>query len=766
MTLPLLVRSILVNHTSSDTTTLTTGAFTPAAGNILVVKAISADSGLTAATPTSNWTYSLRASSTTASHTGCWEWTAPVTAATSTNVSVAFSGTTVPHSLVVEEWSGAQLAATPAKNATQTGTGAPSATVTTVANDSIVTGLCGDWAAVALGTPVYRSSATEDNGGAPNGHFQVSGQYDGFFFYQAATTAGSQGIGLTAPAGQTWAMLAIELQSSSSTTPITGTDSATGTDSSAVAATLSSTDSATGTDASAVSSTSASTDSGTGTDTTSVSVILGSSDGATGSDSSSVNTGAPGAVHIFTTQTPQTQGFDSNITVGVEFTVDDAETVTSLRYYKTALTDPQWVGTTINMGLWDNSGTLIASGSYTQTGSEPDGWIDIPVTSTPISSGQSPYIVGYYVPASSGYAFTSGELTTTIDNPPLHGTSGCFTYATGLTLPATTSTVNWYADVTLAGTGPTPVTGTDSASGTDTSSVAGTLGSGDSATGADTSATIATLASSDSGGGTDASSVATTLASTESATGSDSSSVSISSSPSSTDAGTGSDASAIVATAASTDLATGSDSSSVLRLIGSSDSAAGDDTVTDITISDVDIDATGTDTATIFVILGSGDSAAGSDSSSVLQTGNNPASGDSGTGSDSSALSVTLASIDASTGLDLAGLVATLTSSDAGAGSDSSNVSIGLISINSGDSGTGTDAASVSVALSSSDLAAALDNGNLWVPIVSSDSVTLVEVSHVGSPTGRNITITGPAVSFTRWLATVSFDQWPATFSS
>lgn len=183
--------------------------------------------------------------------------------------------------------------------------------------------------------------------------------------------------------------------------------------------------------------------------------------------------GGAGALHIFTTQTPQSQGFDSNITVGVQFTVDGPETVTTLRYYKTTLTDPQWFGTTISMGLWDGSGTLIASGSYTQTGSEPDGWIDVPVTPASISSGHT-YTVGYYVPSSSGYAFTAGELASSIDNAPLHGTSGCFTYATGLTFPTSTSTVNWYADVTLlsADSTQTVTAGSVAWTGTPVSSVA------------------------------------------------------------------------------------------------------------------------------------------------------------------------------------------------------------------------------------------------------------------------------------------------------
>lgn len=219
-----LVRSLLVNDAGSDQATLTSSSFTPTTGNILVVKYSSADTGLVPGTPTGGgWTYTKTSFSAGASHCYVSIWTATVGGSpASQTVALTSSGSNVPHSMVVEEWSGAQLAATPATNATKTGTGAPSATLSTVANNSVVTSINGDWAAVAPGTPAYLSSALEDNGGAPNGHLTVSGQYTAYYFYQTAATLGSQTIGLTAPTGQTWSMVGIEIEATGATAPNSG----------------------------------------------------------------------------------------------------------------------------------------------------------------------------------------------------------------------------------------------------------------------------------------------------------------------------------------------------------------------------------------------------------------------------------------------------------------------------------------------------------------------------------------------------------------
>lgn len=211
---PSLIASYLVQSAGADTTSLVTPSFTPLNGEVIVVKAVSADTPLTFNIPTGgSQTFTSRAVSTAASNCPSAIYTAVISGSPGLmTVTLAYGGSGAWHSMVVERWTGAQLAGAPATNSTKTGTGAPSATVTTTGANSIVTSCEGDWSATAPGTPAYRSSALEDNGGAPNGHLTVSGQYTAYYFYQSAASAGAQTIGLTAPGGQTWAMIGIEIQ--------------------------------------------------------------------------------------------------------------------------------------------------------------------------------------------------------------------------------------------------------------------------------------------------------------------------------------------------------------------------------------------------------------------------------------------------------------------------------------------------------------------------------------------------------------------------
>src|SRR5258706_6216188 len=149
---PTLVASYLVTSAASDTTSLVTPSFTPAIGEIVVVKAIAADFHLSISTPTdsqSNAYTSRKTGPNSGSNVWAGLWTATTSAASSMTVTVAVSGTANWHSLLVERWSGASLAATPATNGTTSGTGAPSSTITTTAANSVVSWCDGDWNAVS-----------------------------------------------------------------------------------------------------------------------------------------------------------------------------------------------------------------------------------------------------------------------------------------------------------------------------------------------------------------------------------------------------------------------------------------------------------------------------------------------------------------------------------------------------------------------------------------------------------------------------------------
>lgn len=202
------VASYQVNSAGIDLSALVTPSFTPQAGEILVVKCVGADASITFGTPTGGgWTYTSRGTDTSTSHTSLAMWTAPVTAGgTPQTVSVTPAGTAQHHSMVVERWANSRLAPSPALTDT-TGSGGPSATNTTVGTNSVVTWCVGDWAAIdGTLTRVYRSEAQE------TGFRWLTGQYTAYWAYQPTANAGAQTVGLSAPVGQTWTVLAVELQ--------------------------------------------------------------------------------------------------------------------------------------------------------------------------------------------------------------------------------------------------------------------------------------------------------------------------------------------------------------------------------------------------------------------------------------------------------------------------------------------------------------------------------------------------------------------------
>lgn len=205
--MPTLITSYFVNSAARDISTLTTPSFTPSNGEVLVVKAAADGATPAGAATGGSLTYTSRNDSAVANNSYVSIWTAVVSGSPgSMTVAVPFSGSISYHSIVVERFSGASLAVTPATNAAETGTGAPSATVTTTAANSVVSWVDGDWNAVAPGTPAYRSSATQT--GLDN---RTTSFYAAYYAYQDAATAGAQTIGMTAPTGQKWSMVGIEI---------------------------------------------------------------------------------------------------------------------------------------------------------------------------------------------------------------------------------------------------------------------------------------------------------------------------------------------------------------------------------------------------------------------------------------------------------------------------------------------------------------------------------------------------------------------------
>jgi hypothetical protein len=213
-----LVASYKVEANAADNTTLTTPSFTPAAGELLVVKAGNGDvRGTFAVNPTDTqdleWTRQQSFFSGT-NQSAAQVNTARVRTATAMTVSLAMSGSPYYHSMIVERWAwGGLHPTTPSVAVPTTGTGAPSATVTTVGTESAITWVNADWVPANPSSRAYRSGATED------GLQYTAGIIAVYYAWQRASVNGAQSIGLTAPGGQTWSMVGVELLTKVSATP-------------------------------------------------------------------------------------------------------------------------------------------------------------------------------------------------------------------------------------------------------------------------------------------------------------------------------------------------------------------------------------------------------------------------------------------------------------------------------------------------------------------------------------------------------------------
>lgn len=198
-----------------DSTTLTAALTSVSVGDVVIVKAQTWDTGTAAGTPSGgSQTYTRQVTVAPAVFAGyCAIFSATMAAGVASSFTLTLSAPAAVcgHSMVVERWTGAQLAATPATNgANYSVASAPSSTITTTAANSAVSWCTNDAQSVSPATDAYISPAP----GTPELLINGSGSSDGVFRYttQTAAVAGSQTYGMTAPTTQKWVMAAIEVQ--------------------------------------------------------------------------------------------------------------------------------------------------------------------------------------------------------------------------------------------------------------------------------------------------------------------------------------------------------------------------------------------------------------------------------------------------------------------------------------------------------------------------------------------------------------------------
>jgi hypothetical protein len=209
---PSLITSYYVQLSPQGTSALVTPSFTPSNGEVLVIKLVTWDTAIAMGAPTGgSQTYTSRIINAPG---GFNEWAGIYTAVISGSPG-AMTVSSTPSasaraSMVVERWSGAQLAATPV-TASSNGLSAPaSGTITPSSGTSIISWCAGDAQAVDPATKAYLNSAT--NEGVRDDHIGSNGV--DYHAWAASTGSSSQSYGLSAPTGMTYVTAAIEVQAS------------------------------------------------------------------------------------------------------------------------------------------------------------------------------------------------------------------------------------------------------------------------------------------------------------------------------------------------------------------------------------------------------------------------------------------------------------------------------------------------------------------------------------------------------------------------
>lgn len=202
-----------------STTTPKTVSITAAAGDTLVAYGSTADSTTTLATPTGGTGITWVLKSSVAGFAGssnCYMWTTTVPSAQTFTFSIARTGSaSFWWGFWVAKFSGVGGFGTPtATHITTTGT--PSLSVgTTQANSTLIVGNV-DFVPVSGASRVWRtiSGITPVNGGTGELCYQfvTSNMTQYGAYYPNITTPGTYTAGMTAPTGQTYSIIAMEIQ--------------------------------------------------------------------------------------------------------------------------------------------------------------------------------------------------------------------------------------------------------------------------------------------------------------------------------------------------------------------------------------------------------------------------------------------------------------------------------------------------------------------------------------------------------------------------
>lgn len=203
-----------------------TQSVTVTAGERLVVIGSSEDGSTTLATPTGgSLTYTLQQSVVVASYCTVYVWTATASSSATFDVSITASGGG-QFGFNVLRFSGSDGFGASTK--TNVASGAPSLSLTTGSANSAIVAINADWNA-GSGSRTWRTinSITPTAGSgevsyAATGNFTIYGAY-----WSDAGTAGAKTTGLSAPTGQKYAIIALEVLGTAGSSDATPTPAAT-----------------------------------------------------------------------------------------------------------------------------------------------------------------------------------------------------------------------------------------------------------------------------------------------------------------------------------------------------------------------------------------------------------------------------------------------------------------------------------------------------------------------------------------------------------
>ena len=142
----------------------------------------------------------------------------------------------------------------------------------------------------------------------------------------------------------------------------------------------------------------------------------------------------------------------SAITLGVQFQAASSGYITGVRFYKESDNTGTQTG-----GLWTASGTLLASGTFSNE--TASGWQELDFSSPVAVTAGTTYVASYFTSAGH-YAATQQGLASAVTNGPLTALAGGGVYAYGSSNTFPTSAYaasNYWVDVVYSPTsGATP----------------------------------------------------------------------------------------------------------------------------------------------------------------------------------------------------------------------------------------------------------------------------------------------------------------------